>query len=112
MKKKKKLRGSSMSGCRAALRKLKRQLEKLTKKGHNIMIDQATFETDLKAFLTGVGDLITAIENKIANTPAADFTADDQAVQASAVNVATEINKLNPPTPVPIPASLKHKHGK
>lgn len=73
-------------------------------------IDQKTFDTDLAGLLSAVQDLITAV-NGIAAQPAADLTAEDQSVLDAAKSVADEINKLNPPTPVPAPQSAR-KHGK
>ncbi len=83
------------------MRELKEQLNRIERKLDKIMIDQATFDTDLASLVTAIGNFITAVNAKIAATPPADFTAEDASVQAAAKTVADALNALNPPTPVP-----------
>jgi len=67
-------------------------------------VTQQQFDTDLAPLITAIPALITAVDALIASKPAADLTAEDQQVLAATKAVADEINKLNPPTPVPTPA--------
>lgn len=69
-------------------------------------IDQSTFDNDLAALVAAIGTLVVAVDALIASKPAADFTAEDTSVQAAAKTVADELNKLNPPTPVAVPAPV------
>jgi hypothetical protein len=79
-------------------------LERVYNTENKMAISQSQFDTDLAALITAIGQLITAVDNLPAPT-AADFTAEDGQVQAAAAQVAAEINKLNPPTPVTPPAT-------
>ena len=75
------------------------QLTRIEKKVDKIMIDQKTFDTDLAALTTAITNLIAAVDKLIAATPAADLTAEDQAVQTAAASVQAELTKITPPAP-------------
>lgn len=62
-------------------------------------IDQATFDTDLAALVTAIGELETAVDTLIASKPAADLTAEDQSVQTAAASVSAELAKIAPAPP-------------
>jgi hypothetical protein len=79
------------------------QLTRIERKIDKMAITQETFDADLAALVSAITNLIQAVDAKIANTPAADFTAEDTQVQSAAAAVAAELNKLNPPSPVPTP---------
>lgn len=88
---------------RNALAELSAQLDRIENK---MAINQATFDTDLAALMGAIGTLVTAVDALLASTPAVDLTDEDKSVQAAAASVAAELNKLNPPTPVPTPAPV------
>src|SRR6266403_514301 len=77
--------------------RLQENLTEIRKEITQMAIDQATFDTDLAALVTSVGNLVAAVDAFIASHPATDLTAEDQAVATAAASVADELNKLNPP---------------
>src|SRR5438105_1598006 len=79
-------------------------LIRIEKEIDNMAVTQAQFDTDLAGFLGAFQNLITAVDTLIASSAPADLTAEDQQVVAAAAAAAAELNKLNPPTPVPAPA--------
>ena len=83
----------------------------INRKVNKMAVSQAQFDTDLAGFLTAFGNLITAIDNALANIAPADLSAEDTQIQAAAAAAAAELNKLNPPTPVPAPAPLPTNGG-
>jgi hypothetical protein len=80
---------------------LTRHLVRLEGKVDQMAIDQKTFDTDLAGLITAIGTLVAAVNTKINNTPAADFTAEDTQVQQAAAQVQSALAALNPPAPTP-----------
>ena len=86
------------------LQRIESLLRDLNRKVDTIMIDQATFDTDLAALVAAIGTLTAAVDAWIAAHPAVDLTAEDQQVQAAAAAVAAELAKVTPaPADVPAP---------
>ena len=86
---------------------IRKQLQRIERNQEKMAIDQKTFDTDLAALVTSIGNLVTAVDALIAKGAAsADLTTEDTSVQAAAASVTAELNKLNPPAPVTPPASI------
>ena len=75
---------------------LNKKLDDLRRRLIQLSVDQARFDTDLKALTDAVTGLIAAIETWI-GTHTADFTAEDQAVVDAAKQAQAEIAKLTGP---------------
>ena len=89
-----------------------RRIEKLIRKEIKQMsVSQADFDAKFAAFIAAFGTLITAVDALLSNTAPADMTAESEQLATAAQTVTDELNKLNPPAPVPVPASVK-KHAK
>ena len=82
---------------------IQKQLNRIESKIDKMAISQAQFDTDLKALLDSVGQLIIAVDAALANVPKADLSAEDQQVQAAAASVMAELAKLQPPASPPTP---------
>jgi hypothetical protein len=92
--------------------RIDKKLNKQQKELRHIMLGADQFKTDLAGFLSAFGDLITAVDNYLANTAPADFTDVDQQVLDAAQQASAELAKLNPPTPAPVAAKAIAKHAK
>lgn len=80
------------------LARLERKLDHLLQEVHRMAVDQATFDTDLAALVTAIGNLTAAVDAWVASHP--DLSAEDTSVQDAAAAVAAELAKL---TPAPAP---------
>lgn len=82
-----------------ALERIERKLDHLLMEVKKLAVDQTTFDTDLAALVTAIGNLTAAVDAWIASHP--DLSAEDQEVQTAAAAVAAELAKI---TPAPAPA--------
>lgn len=73
------------------------QLDRIEGRIEKMAISQEQFDQDLSALVTEIGNLETAVDALVASKPAADLTAEDQAVQTAAAGVAAELAKITPP---------------
>ena len=96
------------------LQRIESLLRDLNRKVDTIMIDQATFDTDLAALVAAIGTLTAAVDAWIAAHPAVDLTAEDQSVLNASAAVAAELANITPapaaapaaePTPAPADAA-------
>ena len=62
-------------------------------------ITQEQFDADLAALVGAIDGLIAAVDAAISAKPAADLTAEDQAVIDASKKVSDEVAKLAPPAP-------------
>jgi len=80
--------------------RIEHKLDSLIRKVEKMAVDQSTFDTDLAALVTAIGNLTAAVDALIASTPSVDLTAEDTSVQTAAAAVAAELAKI---TPAPAP---------
>lgn len=79
--------------------RIEEKIDHLERMMHRMAIDQATFDTDLAALVSAIGDLVVAVDALIESKSTADLTAEDSSVQDAAASVAAELAKLAPPAP-------------
>lgn len=84
------------------LERIEHKLDSLIRKVEKMAVDQSTFDTDLAALVTAIGNLTAAVDAWIAAHPGVDLSVEDTNVQAAAATVAAELAKIAPaPAPGP-----------
>jgi hypothetical protein len=73
------------------------RLEQLIQEVHRMAVDQETFDAELAALVSAIGDLNTAVDALLASKASVDLTAEEASVQAAAASVAAELAKITPP---------------
>jgi len=76
--------------------RIEQKVDRILRTERWILMDQATFDTELAGLVTAVTELSSAIDAFITAHPAIDFATEGQQVTDATTAVQAELDKLNP----------------